>query len=155
MLRLSRSIKQTQSLISLQPSRSLSISAIRMSDKIPLDADHGSVGKQFQPDGKVGSTAQQVGGPFDKEGAVGKQFTKDGAIGGTGQAAAEQIQGDKKPLFDKDGAIGKQFKADGAIGSVGQAVGGPFAADGAVGKNFNPEGAVGGTIHENLGTGKK
>ncbi|KAK5029207.1 hypothetical protein LTR13_008744 [Exophiala sideris] len=112
-----------------------------MSDKIPLDADHGSVGKQFQPDGKVGSTAQQVGGPFDKEGAVGKQFTKDGAIGGTGQAAAEQIQGDKKP--------------DGAIGSVGQAVGGPFAADGAVGKNFNPEGAVGGTIHENLGTGKK
>ncbi|KAK5025245.1 hypothetical protein LTS07_008096 [Exophiala sideris] len=81
-----------------------------MSDKIPLDADHGSVGKQFQPDGKVGSTAQQVGGPFDKEGAVGKQFTKDGAIGGTGQAAAEQIQGDKKPLFDKDGAIGKQFK---------------------------------------------
>lgn len=34
-------------------------------------------------EGRVGSTANQLGGIFDKEGAVGKQFTRSGSIGGT------------------------------------------------------------------------
>lgn len=29
----------------------------------------------------AGGTAQEVGGPFDKEGSVGHQFTTDGGIG--------------------------------------------------------------------------
>lgn len=29
----------------------------------------------------AGGTAQEVGGPFDKDGAVGKQFTTEGSIG--------------------------------------------------------------------------
>ncbi|KAJ8607357.1 hypothetical protein MRB53_040375 [Persea americana] len=51
-------------------------------------------------DGKVGGTAQEVGGPFSADGSVGKQFTKDGAIGGTGQKVAEKAQDkaeEKKP----------------------------------------------------------
>merc|ERR1712093_691163 len=128
MLRISRSIKQTQSLISLQTSRPLSVSSIRMSDKSSLDANKGSVGKEFTP---------------------------QGSVGGTAQSAAQQMQGEKKPVFDKDGAVGKQFKPDGAIGSVGEKVGGPFASDGAIGKHFNPDGTVGGTVQENLGSGKK
>jgi len=155
MLRISRSIKQTQSLISLQTSRPLSVSSTRMSDKSSLDANKGSVGKEFTPQGKAGGTAQNIGGPFDKEGAVGKQFTTEGSVGGTAQSAAQQMQGEKKPVFDKDGAVGKQFKPDGAIGSVGEKVGGPFASDGAIGKHFNPDGTVGGTVQENLGSGKK
>ncbi|KAJ9497811.1 hypothetical protein H2202_006844 [Exophiala xenobiotica] len=156
-----------------------------MSDKSSLDANKGSVGKEFTPQGKAGGTAQEIGmrfsllsnsilscttyispterltnfspkgGPFDKEGAIGKQFTPEGSVGGTAQSAAQQMQGEKKPVFDKDGAVGKQFKPDGAIGSVGEKVGGPFASDGAVGKHFNPDGTVGGTVQENLGSGKK
>ncbi|KAL6252924.1 hypothetical protein RBB50_000643 [Rhinocladiella similis] len=127
-----------------------------MSDKSSFDAIKGSVGKEFTPEGKIGGTAQdKLGGPFDKEGEVGKQFKADGSIGGTAQSAAEQMQGDKKPVFDKDGTVGKQFKADGAIGSIGEKVGGPFASDGAIGRNFNPDGAVGGTVQENMGSGKK
>lgn len=79
-------------------------------DTSSLDAGKGSVGHEFTEKGSVGGTAQEVGGPFDKEGAVGKHFKPDGAVGGNAQAAAEQIQGDKTNLFDKDGAIGKQFK---------------------------------------------
>ncbi|KIW40312.1 uncharacterized protein PV06_07519 [Exophiala oligosperma] len=155
MLRISRSIRQTQILIKLQTFRPLSTSS-RMSDKSSLDANKGSVGKEFTPKGKVGGIMQdKIGGPFDKDGVVGKQFKTDGPIGGTAQSAAEQMQGDKKPVFDKDGAVGKQFKADGAIGSIGEKVGGPFASDGAIGKNFNPDGAVGGTVQENMGSGKK
>ncbi|KAJ9614760.1 hypothetical protein H2204_014458 [Knufia peltigerae] len=134
-----------------------------MSDKSSLDANKGSVGKEFTPKGKLRHqfaledrlTLLFGGGPFDKDGVVGKQFKTDGPIGGTAQSAAEQMQGDKKPVFDKDGAVGKQFKADGAIGSIGEKVGGPFASDGAIGKNFNPDGAVGGTVQENMGSGKK
>ena len=62
--------------------------------------------------------------------AIGKQFTTGGSVGGTAQSAAEQMQGDKKPLFDKEGAIGKQFQAGGNLGSVGEAIGGPLAKDG-------------------------
>jgi len=29
----------------------------------------------------AGGTAQEIGGPLDKEGAVGKQFTTEGSIG--------------------------------------------------------------------------
>ena len=43
----------------------------------------GAIGKQFNPDGALGGTAQKVGGPFDKDGMVGKQFTAEGGgIGG-------------------------------------------------------------------------
>lgn len=69
----------------------------------------GMVGKQFtsqyyflpQPfmanwflsaEGAIGGTAQQIGGPFDKEGAIGKHFNPDGALGGTVQGNL----GDKK-----------------------------------------------------------
>lgn len=53
-----------------------------MAEKSSMDADKGSVGSAFKPDGAVGGKAQEVGGPFDKDGAVGKQFTEKGAIGG-------------------------------------------------------------------------
>jgi len=124
-------------------------------DKSSLDKNKGSVGANFQPDGKVGQVGEKVGGPFSSDGAVGKEFTDKGSVGGTAQSAAEQMQGDKKPIFDKDGAVGKQFQPDGAIGSVGEAVGGPFSSDGTVGKHFTDKGAVGGSVQENLGSGKK
>jgi len=142
----------------IRSTRAFSINTTRMAsnkDTSSLDAGKGSVGHEFTEKGSVGGTAQEVGGPFDKEGAVGKQFKPDGSVGGTAQSAAEHMQGDKPNLFDKDGAIGKQFKADGNIGQVGEAVGGPFSSQGSVGKHFNPEGAVGGTVQETLGDGKK
>ena len=139
-------IARTQSLIQSAPIRPFTIQAIKMSDKSNLDASKGSVGAAFNADGKVGEKAQQVGGPFDKDGgesdiflgllvltssaAVGKQFTTGGAVAGTAQSAAEQMQGDKKPLFDKDGAIGKQFQASGTLGSLGEAIGGPLSKEG-------------------------
>ncbi|KAJ4516324.1 hypothetical protein HRR83_001653 [Exophiala dermatitidis] len=124
-------------------------------DTSSLDAGKGSVGHEFTEKGSVGGTAQQVGGPFDKEGAIGKQFKPEGSVGGTAQSAAEQMQGDKPGLFDKDGAIGKQFRPEGNIGQVGEAVGGPFSSKGAIGKHFNADGSVGGAVQENLGDGKK
>jgi len=124
-------------------------------DKSSLDANKGSVGSAFRPDGEIGKQGQKIGGPFDKDGAIGKEFKADGSVGGTAQNVAEQAQGDKKPLFDKDGAIGRAFQGDGAIGQVGEKIGGPLASDGAIGKNFTAKGAVGGTIQENLGEGKK
>ena len=42
----------------------------------------GAVGRQFNPEGPLGSIPQAVGGPFDKEGIGGKQFTNEGVIGG-------------------------------------------------------------------------
>ncbi|KIW30959.1 hypothetical protein, variant [Cladophialophora immunda] len=124
-------------------------------DKSALDANKGSVGSQFKPEGSIGQLGEKAGGPLSSEGAVGKNFTPEGSIGGTVQSAAEQMQGDKKPVFDKDGAVGKQFTSEGAIGSVGEAVGGPFSSKGAIGKQFTEQGAVGGAIQENLGSGKK
>ena len=41
----------------------------------------------FLADGRIGSAAQKVGGPFDAEGAVGKQFTTQGSIGDMAQKA--------------------------------------------------------------------
>ncbi|EXJ54863.1 uncharacterized protein A1O5_12929 [Cladophialophora psammophila CBS 110553] len=149
--------KQARRLIPLQHSRLFSVYLARMADqdKSALDADKGSVGSQFKPEGSIGQMGEKVGGPLSSEGAVGKQFTPEGSVGGAAQSAAEQMQGDKKPIFDKDGAVGKQFKPEGAIGSVGEAVGGPFSSKGAIGKQFTDQGAVGGTIQENLGSGKK
>jgi len=61
----------------------------------PLKAftSQGAVGKQFNPEGPIGSIPQAVGGPFDKEGMIGKQFTSDGVIGGT----VDKILGEKNP----------------------------------------------------------
>lgn len=83
-----------------------------MAEKSALDADKGSIGKEFKSDGAVGSKAQAVGGPFSKDGVIGEKFEKDGAIGGTGQEVAEQAQGEKTSVFDKDGAVGKHFKGE-------------------------------------------
>jgi len=117
--------------------------------KDQLDANKGSVGKEFTTEGSVGGTAQQVGGPFDKDGAVGKQFKKDGAIGSTAQEAAN------KGVFDRDGVVGKQFDKGGNIAAVGEAIGGPFSSEGAIGKHFKGDGAVGGTVQENMGSENK
>lgn len=117
-------------------------------DKSALDANQGSIGKEFTSEGKIGGTAEKVGGPFSSRGAIGKEFEKDGSIGGAAQQAAEA-----KPVFDKDGAIGKQFQADGNIGKIGEAVGGPFSKEGAVGKQFTDEGSIGGAVQKNLGSG--
>lgn len=115
-------------------------------DKSNLDAkEPGTVGRQFESDGKVGQVAEKVGGPFSSDGAVGEKFTKEGAIGGKAQEMAED-----KSVFHKDGAIGKEFQADGKIGSIGEAVGGPFSSQGAIGKQFTDKGAVGGTIQEQV-----
>lgn len=113
-----------------------------MADKSNLDANKpGSVGREFESDGKIGGTAQEVGGPFAADGKVGKEFTKDGAIGGKAQEMAES-----KSVFDKDGAIGKEFQADGKIGSAAEAVGGPFSKDGAVGKQVRDTATAVGTV---------
>ncbi|KAJ9659176.1 hypothetical protein H2198_003318 [Neophaeococcomyces mojaviensis] len=130
--------------------RQFSVYSSRMAEnKDSLDAGKGSVGKEFTPQGKVGGTAQQVGGPFDKEGAVGKQFTTEGSVGSTAQDAAN------KGVFDKEGVVGRQFDKGGNIAAVGEAVGGPFSSEGAIGKHFKGDGAVGGTVQENLGSENK
>lgn len=43
----------------------------------------GVVGKQFNPEGPIGSMGQAVGGPFAKDGMIGKQFDagQDGLAG--------------------------------------------------------------------------
>lgn len=43
----------------------------------------GAIGKQFNPDGAIGSIGQAVGGPFSKDGVIGSQFdaSKDGIAG--------------------------------------------------------------------------
>ena len=43
-------------------------------------------------EGAIGGTAQKIGGPFDKEGSIGKQFNPDGSLGGTAQRLADQNQ---------------------------------------------------------------
>jgi hypothetical protein len=37
-------------------------------DKSSLDANKGSVGSQFQPEGNVGQVGEKVGGPFSSKG---------------------------------------------------------------------------------------
>ncbi|EGS21804.1 uncharacterized protein CTHT_0036730 [Thermochaetoides thermophila DSM 1495] len=54
-------------------------------DKPKMFDEHGTIGKQFTPEGAIGGTAQKIGGPLDKEGMIGKQFTTEGSIGGTVQ----------------------------------------------------------------------
>ncbi|KAK5945548.1 hypothetical protein PMZ80_002753 [Knufia obscura] len=129
--------------------RQFSVLAPRMADKSPLDANKGGVGEEFTTEGKVGGTAQKVGGPFAADGKVGKEFTQQGSVGGKAQEMAES-----KSVFDKDGAIGKEFQPDGKIGSVGEAVGGPFSSEGAIGKQFTDKGSVGGSVQDNLGSKK-
>lgn len=34
-------------------------------------------------EGKAGSTAESLGGPFHRDGAIGRQFRSDGSVGGT------------------------------------------------------------------------
>lgn len=68
----------------------------------PLKAftSQGAVGKQFNPDGAIGSIPQAIGGPLDKEGVIGKQFTSEGLIGGT----VDSMLGEKS----KDNSLGRQ-----------------------------------------------
>ncbi|KAM3418155.1 hypothetical protein BST61_g6358 [Cercospora zeina] len=130
--------------------RQFSIHTSKMADKSHLDANKpNSVGREFESDGKVGGTAQEVGGPFAADGTVGKEFTKQGSIGGKAQEMAES-----KSVFDKDGAVGKEFQADGNIGGAAQAVGGPFDKEGSIGKQFTDKGSIGGMVQENLGSRK-
>jgi len=42
-------------------------------ERLAYAQSDGSVGKNFNPDGAVGSKAEAVGGPFSSDGAVGKQ----------------------------------------------------------------------------------
>ncbi|EXJ84984.1 hypothetical protein A1O3_05659 [Capronia epimyces CBS 606.96] len=49
----------------------------------PLLSAQGAIGSQFTEHGAIGGTAQQIGGPLDKDGAIGKHFKGDGALGGT------------------------------------------------------------------------
>jgi hypothetical protein len=43
----------------------------------------GAIGKQFNPDGALGSIPQAIGGPFSKDGVIGSQFDagQDGIAG--------------------------------------------------------------------------
>ena len=141
-----------------------------MSDKSSsLDADKGSVGKQFTcsrlslknyrsltliAEGSIGKTAESAGGPFSSKGAVGKNFNPDGALGGSAQSAADTAQGAKPGVFDKGGMLGSQFTAGGGLGGIAQKVGGPFDKEGAIGKQFTESGGIGGTVQDKLGGGK-
>ncbi|TGZ83708.1 hypothetical protein EX30DRAFT_338320 [Ascodesmis nigricans] len=50
----------------------------------------GAIGKQFNPDGSLGSIPQAIGGPFDKEGVIGSQFNASkGGIAGTVERAVD------------------------------------------------------------------
>ncbi|KIW20587.1 hypothetical protein PV08_01162 [Exophiala spinifera] len=49
----------------------------------PLLSSEGAVGKQFKPEGAIGSVGEAVGGPLASDGAIGKNFTPDGSVGGT------------------------------------------------------------------------
>lgn len=44
--------------------------------------------------GALGSAAQTIGGPLDKEGLIGKQFTTEGSLGGTVQSAIGGTKGE-------------------------------------------------------------
>lgn len=80
-------------------------------DKSSLDANKGSVGSAFRPDGEIGKQGQKLGtrdclvgqtrdhlhnippgGPFDKDGAIGKEFKSDGSVGGTAQNSMTAIR---------------------------------------------------------------
>jgi hypothetical protein len=64
--------KPIQRLISSQTTRPFSVYASRMADqdKSSLDANKGSVGSQFQPEGNIGQIGEKVGGPFSSQGRV-------------------------------------------------------------------------------------
>ncbi|KAJ9628874.1 hypothetical protein H2203_002777 [Taxawa tesnikishii (nom. ined.)] len=47
-----------------------------------LFSKEGAIGKQFQPEGMIGSVGEAVGGPFSSKGAIGQNFTAEGSIGG-------------------------------------------------------------------------
>ncbi len=72
MNRLARQTKHAQRLISAQSSRPFSAYSARMADqdKSSLDANKGSVGAAFQPEGKVGQVGEKVGGPFSSQGKL-------------------------------------------------------------------------------------
>lgn len=59
----------------------------------PILSSEGAIGKQFKPDGAIGSIGQAVGGPLAADGAIGKAFTEHGSVGGSINSA---VGGPKK-----------------------------------------------------------
>ncbi|ESZ94314.1 hypothetical protein SBOR_5310 [Sclerotinia borealis F-4128] len=59
----------------------------------------GAIGKQFNPDGKIGQVGEKIGGPFSKDGAIGSQFdaAKDGLAGQVEKA----VDGPSRPATNK------------------------------------------------------
>ncbi|KAI5776809.1 hypothetical protein EDC01DRAFT_603247, partial [Geopyxis carbonaria] len=51
----------------------------------------GAIGRQFNPDGALGSIPQAVGGPFSKDGMIGSQF--DAAKGGVAGTVERMVDG--------------------------------------------------------------
>ena len=70
MQRFTRISIKVQPLTKAAALRPFSTQTIRMADNdnSAIDANKGSIGSKFQPDGEIGGKAQEVGGPFDKEG---------------------------------------------------------------------------------------
>ncbi|EMD67804.1 hypothetical protein GGP41_007539 [Bipolaris sorokiniana] len=64
------------------------LGANKSTNAIPQDnpsvlSSAGAIGKNFNPDGAVGSIGQAIGGPFSKDGVIGSQFdaSKNGIAG--------------------------------------------------------------------------
>ncbi|CCX33418.1 Similar to hypothetical protein CH063_00602 [Colletotrichum higginsianum]; acc. no. CCF46311 [Pyronema omphalodes CBS 100304] len=73
----------------------------------------GAIGKQFNPDGALGSIPQSLGGPFDKDGIIGSQFNAaKGGIAGTVERAVDGPSQAKKntkmPEYPKGGKKGSK-----------------------------------------------
>ncbi|KAA8893596.1 hypothetical protein FN846DRAFT_923567 [Sphaerosporella brunnea] len=68
----------------------------------------GAIGRQFNPDGTLGSIPQAVGGPFDKDGIIGSQF--DAAKGGVAGTVERMVDGPcqaQKETKEADGSVKK------------------------------------------------
>ncbi|KZM27401.1 hypothetical protein ST47_g1445 [Ascochyta rabiei] len=61
----------------------LSFTVLNSKQNPSIISSAGAIGKQFNPDGAIGSIGQAVGGPFSKDGVIGSQFdaSKDGIAG--------------------------------------------------------------------------
>ncbi|KAI5850733.1 hypothetical protein BZA05DRAFT_374437 [Tricharina praecox] len=55
----------------------------------------GAIGRQFNPDGTLGSIPQAMGGPLDKDGIIGSQF--NAAKGGIAGTVEKAVDGPSQP----------------------------------------------------------
>jgi len=73
---------------------------IKTTNPIPQEnpsalSSEGAIGKQFNPEGRIGQLGQKIGGPFDKDGIIGSQF--DAAKNGIAGHVERAVDGPRNP----------------------------------------------------------